>query len=174
MKTEYIQAVDAGNVATARLFLSNELLLDPRGASFSEMLRYAVDRLPDLFEPNREAFYTVPPKDEWNEDFMFEVKADLDVNFSKEKLAFYEAVVKYVGKDKAVEIEEEELTPRAEDSQTNKQPTRTIKITKVSGGAAVGGALIATAGLVSGVTVLTVIGCALLVGGLWLIFNDNR
>ena len=76
---------------------------------------------------------------------MYEVKSDLDANFSKEKLAFYEAVVKFVGKDKAIEVEEEEALPVVDENNTHKEhPTRTIKITKVSGGVAVGGAIVAT------------------------------
>lgn len=175
MKAEYKEAVDAGNVAMVRISLSNELLFDPRGESFKEMLEYAVDRLSNLFEENKDASYTVPPTDQWDEDFMYEVKSDLDSNFSKEKLAFYEAVVKYVGKDKAIELEEEEALPVPSDNNDQQNhPTRTIKITKVSGGMAAGGAIVATVGLCTGMTALSIIGGAIFVGGVLLIINDNK
>lgn len=175
MKTEYKEAVDAGNVAMVRIALSNELLFDPRGVSFNEMLEYAIEKLPNLFEENKEASYAVPPKEQWNEDFMYEVKSDLDANFSKEKLAFYEAVVKYVGKDKAIEVEEEENLPvYGEATEEQEHPTRTIKITKVSGGVAAGGAILATVGLCTSTTALTIIGGAIFVGGVLLIINDNK
>lgn len=170
MKTEYKEAVDTGNVAMVRIALSNELLFDPRGDSFIEMLEYAIQHLPNLFEENKDASYSVPPKDQWNEDFMYEVKSDLDANFSKEKLAFYEAVVKYVGKDKAIEVEEEESVPVMDNTSTQREhPTRTIKITKVSGGITAGGAIVATVGLCTGMTALSVIGGAIFVGGVLLI-----
>ena len=177
MKKEYKAAVDAGEIKKVRMALSNELLLDPRGESFNEMLSYAVDHLPALFEDNKEASYTVPPKEQWDENFMFEVKRDLDYNFSKEKLAFYEAVVKVVGKDKAVEIEEEETaTESASYAETNNShsQTRHIRITKVSGGTTVGGAVLSIAGICFGKTLLTIVGGAILVGGVLLIVNDNK
>lgn len=175
MRKEYIEAVNTGDVDVVRMSLSNQLLFDPRGGSFNEMLEYAVNHLPNLFEENKVASYSVPPKDEWDEDFMYEVKSDLDSNFSKEKLAFYEAVVKYVGKDKAIEIEEEETLPMpVSSSSNNSHPTRTIKITKVSGGVAAGGAIVATVGLCAGSTVLTIIGGVILVGGVLLIIKDNK
>ena len=175
MKNEYKEAVDNGNIAMVRIALSNELLFDPRGVSFKEMLEYALAHLTNLFEENKDASYTVPPTDQWDEDFMYEVKSDLDTNFSKEKLAFYEAVVKYVGKDKAIEVEEEEALPIPDSNYPEKShPTRTIKITKVSGGVTAGGTIVATVGLCTGMTALTVIGGAIFVGGVLLIFNDNK
>lgn len=175
MKTEYKDAVNSGNTAMVRIALSNELLFDPRGTSFNEMLAYAVNHLPDLFEENKDASYTVPPKDQWNENFMYAVKSDLDANFSKEKLAFYEIVVKYVGQDKAVEVEEEETSPApSTNNSKSAHPTRTIKITKVSGGVTAGGAIVTTVGLCSGMTALSIIGGAILVGGVLLIINDNK
>lgn len=176
MKEEYKEVVDAGDVDMARMSLSNELLLDPRGGTFNEMLSYAVKHLPDLFVENKEVPYIIPPKDKWDKDFMYDVKIDLDSNFTKEKLAFYEVVVKYVNKDKAIEIEKEEsrmsTTP---DSVSEKgHPTRTIKITKVSGGVTAGGAIVATAGFCYGITALSIIGGAMFVGGVWLIINDNK
>lgn len=175
MESEYKEAVDSGNVIRARIMLTNELLFDPRGVSFNKMLKYAIEHLPNLFEENKDASYTVPPKDQWNEDFMYEVKNDLDLNFSKEKLAFYEAVVKIVGKDKAIEVEEEEARPVSDNNNSRKEhPTRTIKITKVSGGVTAGGAIVATVGLCTGMTALSIIGGAIFVGGVLLIVNDNK
>lgn len=176
MKEKYKAAVDAGDVDMTRMSLSNELLLDPRGGTFSEMLEYAVTHLPNLFVENKEASYAVPPKDQWNKDFMYDVKIDLDSNFSKEKLAFYEMVVKYVNKDKAIEIEEEEsrMSSMPTSAPDTEHPTRTIKITKVSGGVTAGGAIVATVGLCTGMTAVSIIGGAIFVGGVLLIINDNK
>ena len=100
MKQTFIESVKSGDVEEVRLALSNELLLDPRGKTFAEMLNYAKANLSNLFEENREASYEVLPKEQWDEDFLFTVKNDLDSNFSVEKLAFYQAVIEVVGKDK--------------------------------------------------------------------------
>lgn len=174
MKKDFKAAVDAGEIKKVRMALSNELLLDPRGESFNEMLKYAVEHLASLFEDNKEAPYTVPPKEQWDENFMFEVKRDLDYNFSKEKLAFYETVVKVVGNDKAVEIEEETAAESNSDVNNNRPQIRNIRITKVSGGVTVGGAVLSIAGICLGKTLLTIVGGAILVGGVLLIVNDNK
>ena len=100
MKQKFIESVKSGDVRKVRLSLSNELLLDPRGKAFAEMLNYAKANLSNLFEENREARYEVLPKEQWDENFLFTVKSDLDSNFSVEKLAFYQAVIEIVGKDK--------------------------------------------------------------------------
>lgn len=169
MKQEFIAAVADKKLAKVRISLSNELLLDPRGTTFSEMLSYAISNLPDLFEENKESDYTVPPQEEWNEDFLFKVKNDLDSNFSREKLAFYETVVKTVGKSKADEIEEEERVQRDTNRKVQERP-----INKTYATVSAGGATLALIGIVAGKTVLTVVGGAVLVVGGVLLLNDKK
>ena len=41
MDSKFIDAVQSKKLVRVRLALSNELMLDPRGVTFSEMLRYA-------------------------------------------------------------------------------------------------------------------------------------
>ena len=50
MEQKFIESVKRGDVKDVRLSLSNELLLDPRGKSFTEMLSYAEANLSNLFE----------------------------------------------------------------------------------------------------------------------------
>lgn len=83
MKQDFINAVENKNLAKVRISLSNELLLDPRGNTFGEMLSFAMSHISNLFEENKEANYSVPPQEAWNQEFLFEVKSDLDSNFSK-------------------------------------------------------------------------------------------
>ena len=162
MKQDFIKAVADNNLAKVRISLTNELLLDPRGITFSEMLSYAIAHLSDLFEENKEADYSVPSKNEWDEDFLFKVKNDLDFNFSKEKLAFYEEVVKTVGRNKAEAIEREEKKQDEESREEKAQ--QSINKTYVT--ITAGGATLAIIGLAAGKTLLLVIGgAALVVGG---------
>lgn len=172
MKQEFINAVSEKNLSIVRISLTNELLLDPRGTTFSEMLSYAMKALPDLFEENKEAGYTVPPQEEWNKEFMLIVKNDLDSNFSKEKLAFYETVVKIVGKSKIGIIEEEERKEREQRGTNRRSQKRSINKTYATVSA--GGATLSLIGIVAGKTLLTVVGgAALIVGGVLLI-NDKK
>lgn len=172
MKPDFITAVEEKNLAKVRISLTNELLLDPRGFTFSEMLSFANSRLSELFEGNKEADYTVPPQEEWTEDFLFKVKNDLDSNFSREKLAFYETVVKSVGKNKATSIDQEERTEK-EKRTTNNLKTKECYINKTYATISAGGATLALVGLVAGKTLLTVVGGVVLVVGGVLLFNDN-
>lgn len=175
MDKDFIKSVDDGDVKSVRLDLTNELLLDPRGETFKEMLTYAKEKMHNLFEENKEANYNVPPKEEWNESFLFKVKNDLDSNFSIEKLAFYQAVIEEVGKDKAkaLDKEEEEHTNHCE-TQSQTQPSNKIVVKPVSATIATGGAVLTIVGVCLGKTLLSILGGAVLIGGVLLIINDNK
>ena len=176
MKQEYIQAVNAGNVGKVRIALSNELLLDPRGRTFTEMLTYAKNNLPNLFVANKDSNYSVPPKEDWDEEFLFEVKNDLDSNFSIEKLAFYQAVIEVVGKAKADELDEAERRPVVTDTdlKSAESSQHRGKIKPVSVTVSTGGAILTIVGICAGKTLLSIIGGAVLVGGVLLMLNDTR
>lgn len=175
MKQKFIKSVKSGDVRKVRLSLSNELLLDPRGKAFAEMLNYAKANLSNLFEENREARYEVLPKKQWDENFLFTVKSDLDSNFSVEKLAFYQAVIEIVGKDKMASLDEEEKNAKMQKSSSH-QPREKAKRSKktVSMSVATGGAVLTIVGLCVGKTLLTLVGGAVLIGGVLITINDSR
>ena len=108
MKAKFIKAVDSGDITNVRLFLINELMLDPRGKSFTEMKSYAESKLNNLYDDDNGKTYD-KEESEWDDTFLFEVKNDMIDNFSKERLAFYEMVAKLVLKDKAEHLEQEML-----------------------------------------------------------------
>ena len=99
MKAKFIKAVENGDLVSVRLFISNELMLDPRGKSFSEMKKFAESKFSNLYDVDDAKSYT-STETEWNEILLFSIKNDLDNNFSKEKLTIYENVAKHVLKDK--------------------------------------------------------------------------
>lgn len=175
MKQKFIESVKSGDVRKVRLSLSNELLLDPRGKAFAEMLNYAKANLSNLFEENREARYEVLPKEQWDENFLFTVKSDLDSNFSVEKLAFYQAVIEIVGKDKMASLDEGEKNAKMQKSSSH-QPREKAKRSKktVSMSVATGGAVLTIVGLCVGKTLLTLVGGAVLIGGVLITINDSR
>jgi hypothetical protein len=108
MDTKFINAVQIKNIVRVRLALSNELMLDPRGKTFKEMLQYAESNLPLLYQDDDGKIYDNDSA-KWNENFLYDLKNDLDLNFSKEKLSLYEIVAKHVLKDKADKLEKEEV-----------------------------------------------------------------
>ena len=50
----------------------------------------------------------------WNQEFLFNVRNDLDSNFSRERLGYLEMVCKVVLKDKALSLETEEKKKKAQ------------------------------------------------------------
>lgn len=175
MKQKFIESVKCGDVRKVRLSLSNELLLDPRGKSFAEMLKYAKANLSNLFDENKEERYEVLPKDQWNEEFLFKVKSDLDSNFSVEKLAFYQAVIEVVGKKKMASLDKEEKNAKMQ-KERPQLPQKNAKRSRktVSMSVATGGAVLTIVGLCVGKTLLTLVGGAVLIGGVLVTINDSR
>ena len=84
MTTKFRNKVEAGDIVAVRLMIANELMLDPRGDSFHEMLDYAASRLPNLFEACDDNGSYSTDEASWNEDYLSQVKSDLNYNFSKE------------------------------------------------------------------------------------------
>lgn len=106
MKPMFMKAISDGDLITIRLYLANELLLDSRGESFNQMRSYAEMNIMDLYEIHDGTdFSEIPPS--WDEELLFNLRNDLDSNFSKERLAFFEKVAKIVLKDKAQLMDEE-------------------------------------------------------------------
>ncbi len=117
MKQEFIDYINKRSISSVRFALSNELLLDPRGFSFNEMKNYAEEVLGDeLYEvdDNKTYSYSI-----WDKDALFELKNDLDFNFSREKLEMYETIAKVVLAEKAENLNIEEGT--ASSSQTTNE-----------------------------------------------------
>lgn len=113
MKQRYIDAVTGRNLVKVRIMLADELLLDPRGETFKEMLEYAKNNLSDLFEPNKVSNYEIPlDENSWDIELASTIKQDLISNFSIEKLALFEKVARKIGEGKAKTLNEEERRER--------------------------------------------------------------
>ena len=100
MKPKFKKAVDTGDLVSTRLFLANEMMLDPRGKTFIEMRSYAESKFPDLYEAHNGVTFNQNPAT-WSEPLLFSVKNELDSNFSRERLDYYYDLAKVVLKDKA-------------------------------------------------------------------------
>lgn len=180
MKTEFIQAVTNHELAKVRMMLSNELLLDPRGKTFSEMLAFAKDNLSDLFEENKESSYDIPSdKQMWTSTLVSKVKRDLNSNFSVEKLALFQEMAMWVGKDKAFNLEKEEMSHVRIDSPYSRNKTyseqgtwqhqKKQRKTQTAAGTitTIGGAALTVYAIGAGKVMLAILGGgAIIVGGI--------
>ena len=89
MDEKFICAVEEKNVKVVRMMLSNELLLDPRGGTFDEMLYYGKERLDNLFESNEPAKFDIPTdKEKWTDEVVSKMKRELNMNFLKGNYLF--------------------------------------------------------------------------------------
>lgn len=182
MKEKFKKAVERGDINDVRLFLSNELMLDPRGFSFHEMLSYAESQLNGLFVPDNGRR---SEKDAalWDKDFLYQIKNELDDNFSHEKLNYYEQVAKHVLKDKARQLDEEEIKQQQHQSENQESEHQTENWfedhkKEVYTGITVGGAVLTTIGLcvskaalTAALTTLGVVGLA--VGG-YMLYKETK
>ena len=170
MNPKFIKLVEEGNIIRVRLSLSNELLLDPRGDSFCKMKRFAESQLTNLYEPDNGITYS-KSEPEWDKDFLFQVKNDLDNNFSESQLLVYERVAKEVLKEKATHLEQEEA---AGAQPYSKEPEEIISNKKVYTGVTVAGAAVAVTGLVLSRMALASLGLAGVVIGGVLLYKESQ
>ena len=178
MKAKFLKAVEEKDILNVRLFLTNELLLDPRGHSFKEMLSYAEANLTELFESSDGKTYS-QTEEEWDKDFMNLLKNDLDRNFSQERLNLYEKVAKSVLKEKAMDLDEKESHTNASENSTtpngeeqNNYCSDSSK-KEIYGGVAAGGAALTIAGLLPPIAV-TVVGIAVTIVGGVLLYKELK
>lgn len=149
MNTIFIEAVENNNYSRVRYALSDELLLDPRGNSFHEMLTFAESKMDSLFEKDN-GKRSEKDSSQWDKDFLFSVKNELDKNFSREKLLYYEQVAKQVLKNKAHQLDEgekEQTEPHDGNCEQQSENKSVSHKEKVYLGVTIGGALLTTVGL---------------------------
>ena len=177
MKAKFIKAVDEGNTLRVRLFLVNELMLDPRGRSFNEMLDYAQTHLAGLFESSDGKEYSQGVED-WNKDFLFELKNDLDTNFSKERIEFYAKVAKYVLRDKVEQLNKEEEEQKNKDKRRHgnvrSEHYSSSSKKKAYAGVTAGGVVLTVAGLCAQKAILASLGVAGIVIGGVLLYKESQ
>lgn len=111
-----MEAISDGDLITIRLYLANELLLDPRGKSFNKMLSYAEMNIVDLYEIHDGTDFS-EVSSIWDEELLFNLRNDLDYNFSKERLVFFEKVAKTVLEEKAQLMSKEKRVLSDEEKQ---------------------------------------------------------
>ena len=173
MRAKFIKTVESNNLFEVRQSLADEMLIDPRGISLKEMLAYAEEHLPDLYETDNCAMYT-QDESEWTKDLLFNLKYDLSKNFSREKLTLFIKMAQYVLKDKAerLEQEEKEKIQTASDQETLEYSAGQHK--GVYAGVTIVGVAIAVTGICISKIAVTTIGLAGVVIGGVLYLKSNR
>lgn len=178
MKAKFIKAVNECDLLSVRISISNELMLDPRGKSFKEMLAYAESNLTNLYEEHDGVSYS-EETGTWNENFLFSLKNDLDNNFSRERLALYEKVAKLVLREKAENLDKEELEEKKQNYTSNSFNTSNNTMHNTSkkhiyAGVAIGGAVATVIGVCTSKVALTLLGAAGVAVGGYLLYKNKK
>ena len=124
--SEMVNHRNGQSLVGSRFFLSNEHLLDPRGKSSGKYKKLMEDKWGESFyEPYKgkgKFDSSIFNKTNFTEDEVFNLKNDLDSNFSKENLKAYEHAVKNNDflKDKARHLDIEENKDSLDKFKKNK------------------------------------------------------
>ena len=161
MKPAFKRTVDSGNLDGARTSLANEMMLDPRGHTFKEMLAYAEAAFPNLYEKHNGATLDRNQAN-WNESMLFATRNALDDNFSKERLSYYYDMAKVVLKDKAATLEREGRSTASRETSAHNtiqnEHQSNNKINPLHLGITTGGLVVGGIGLLVGKAAITIIG----------------
>lgn len=145
MKKLFIEAINSNDIKSVRLFLSNELLLDPRGATFDEMLSYAEEHCENLYENYDSSFSIEKDSNMWNKKYMNDLKNEIDIHFVKDLVLHYREVTSAVLKEKIQTLAQEER-----EQQVPPPPIKKHTFEKIACGTllVVGGTSLVVAGMV--------------------------
>ena len=157
-------AVKANKRTQVVVSLKNSVLLDPSLQTFNEELRYAEKQMLNLFEKHDGKEFKA--KNEWTDQYLYELLADLNFNFSKERVAHLCEVVPVV---KADEIKEQIANKKASSSEKIKLDQKTVGM-----GTAIVGGVATVAGLVTAHTALTIGGACVTVAGAVVSLLDEK
>lgn len=171
MKPRFKRLVDSGDIEGVRISLSNEMILDPRGDSFKEMQAYAEAVLQNLYDSHNGAVLD-SNQNNWNRELLNSTKNALDENFSKERLEFFYNLARVVLKDKANALEQGAHTTHISTRNTENESRAAISTPSVC--LTAGGVIIGGIGLIFSKPVVTTIGIAGIIAGVYKMYNDNH
>ncbi len=160
MKKQFLDAVYGQDLMSVRLFLSNELLLDPRGKSFDEMLEYAEDHCTNLYEICNSDFKVMNDSNDWDQQYLNELKNEVDTHFIRSLLMHYKEVVLFVLKDKA-----EALNKQEQEARNNVKDSTEIYKKIACGTLLVGGVALTITGLYLTKSMMIKLGAASIIAG---------
>ncbi len=168
---EFKEEVDNGDRLGTRIMLKNVMLDDPSFAMFDEMIQYAEEKIPDLYdEHNGEEFSY--DKTQYTIDYMNTQFVAVVNNFSKERIALLRDVVQYIYADE-IKKEQPVGAKQTSGSSTHKNGQNTLTKKQVGAGITAVGAVTALAGICLSEGRVVVAGGVIALAGIAVIITDN-
>lgn len=160
---EFREAVGSGKKVRVRIMLKDSMLVDPTMRQFDEMLNYALDNIPDLYDEHdgEELKYS---SSEWDKTYLNNQMVAVVSNFSKERVDLLRNMVKFIYRDRAERIRSD----AAYKSQT------TITRKQVGIGVTATGTVVAVAGVCAHQGLLIAGGVVVAAVGVGIILTDKE
>lgn len=170
---EFKSAVSAGNRTMVRIMLKDSLLVDKSFVSFNEMLAYAEKRMDNLYDVHDGEVFIEEP-DKWNKDYMNQQLFAVVSNFSKERLSLLKKIIAhvYATDDKNESVKEERHSAKHREKVADKQKSHSNH--QLAVGLAVGGGVVAVAGVCISKLVITVAGGVAAVVGVGMLLSERE
>ena len=160
---EFMETVDMGKTLRTKIMLKDSMLVDPTLITFEEMISYAEDKMPDLYDEHDEEVLKYSVGD-WTESYLNAQMVAVVGNFSRERIELLKNVVRYLYKDKANIIKEERV----------KENFVHISRKQIGAGIAVAGAAVTVAGICASEGLIIAGGVVLAAAGVALIISDKE
>ena len=153
---DFKRAVDTKNIRLARIMLKDSLIIDPTFEEFNELLNYAEQELPYLYDEHDGTKFNFDSS-HWNKDVLNDQMVDLVYNFSKERVDFLKKLCRHIYADRIVDIK----------MRNKHQPESQPLISKKQVGTAmiVGGTVVAIVGVATAEILVTTSGVSIAAAG---------
>lgn len=159
---DFKNAVDSKNVRLTRIMLKDSMVIDPTFREFDELLRYAENVLPDLYDEHDGEHFTNDIS-LWTKDLLNDQMVNVVYNFSKDRISFLKKLCRYIYTDR-VETKEREVFVNEHKPLSKKQ---------VGTGMVAGGAVVAIVGAVTSYSVVAVTGVTIAIAG-GIVYYKNK
>ena len=170
---EFINAVDEGKVLLVRIMLKDSMLVDPTLNSFNEMLSYAQKKMTDLFDKHNGENLIDDPN-QWTKEYMNKQMYTVVSNFSKERIDLLKKIVtKIYGvkpKEEKTKTEKQQHYRRTE----NHQKYTSNSNRQLAVGLAVGGGVVAVAGICLSKIVIAAAGGVVAAVGVGMLISEGK
>lgn len=163
LTTEFLEAVQSGKIIRVRIMLKDSLLVDPTGAQFDEMERFATKTLNNVYTEHDGEKLNFDVSS-WNEKYLNEQMVAVVNCFSRERIELLKNMVRFLYKEKADKIRNKETTPHSQNHLSRKQ---------VGAGVTIVGAAFTVAGICTSHTALTIGGAVVAIAGIALVVSDK-
>jgi hypothetical protein len=165
----FVKAVSEGRLREVYQRISDIMPIDPSLHEQDEMLKYAEEKLPNLYQKHNGEELKAEISD-WTNDYYDDERYRLEKNFSRERLNLLRDMTKHRYAD-TIKYRAEEENERQRQAQ--KQRTESAITTKQAGSAAiVVGVVAAGIGIGISSTMVTLVGAVVAVGGIVAVATD--